>query len=293
MIEEIIKLDHIGINVRHSLKEKPVVLFLHFSGGNSHMWEGVVPQFENEYSIICPDFRGHGKSDKPLTGYHIEDMSNDIYLLLKKLNVEKCHIVGSSMGGEVGLSLAASHPELVLSLICEGAIQNEFGEYSLFNGTDEDIELKKEVMLTELDKREERIFKTKEEYIEEEQAKLTQDGLWNEYFLAFFENNLQKMENGNFEYCYLNNVRTELIQKYWDVKFEQYFKKVKCPILFIPSEDEWENQKIRSIVAAFANMLDNYEFEHIEDSIHAYVWMQLPIAARKAAKRFISKHESV
>ncbi len=291
MIEEMIKLDHIGINVRYSLNDKSVVLFLHFSGGNLNMWEGILPQFENEYSIIVPDFRGHGKSDKPLAGYHIDDMANDIYLLLERLNVEYCHIVGSSMGAEIGLSLAASHPELVLSLICEGALYNEFGEYGLFNGTEEEIEHKKEVMRTVLAEREERVFKTKEEYIEEQRAELIQQGLWNEYFLAFFEHNLQQMQNGNFTYCYLNHVRTEYIQKYWDVKFEQYYKKVKCPILFLPSEEEWEDKKIRSILSAFTSLLHTYEIEHIENSIHAYVWMQHPIEAGKAVKRFISKHD--
>src|SRR5690606_25148639 len=122
MIEEMIRLDHIGLNVRYSLSDKPAILFLHFSGGNSHMWEGILPQFEKEYSIIAPDIRGHGKSSKPLTGYHIDDMAGDIYLLLKRLSVDSCHVVGSSMGAEIGLSLAASHPELVLSLICEGAL---------------------------------------------------------------------------------------------------------------------------------------------------------------------------
>lgn len=291
MIEEIIKLDHMGINVRYSLNDKSVVLFLHFSGGNLNMWEGILPQFENEYSIIVPDCRGHGKSDKPLEGYHIDDMANDICLLLERLNVECCHVVGSLMGAEIGLSLASSHPELVLSLICEGALYNEFGEYGLFNGTEEEIEHKKEVMRTELAEREERVFKTKEEYIEEEQAELIQQGLWNEYFLAFFEHNLQQMQNGNFTYCYLNHVRTEYIQKYWDVKFEQYYKKVKCPILFIPSEEEWEDEKIRNSLSAFTSLLDTYEIEHIENSIHAYVWMQLPTAAGKAVKRFISKHD--
>lgn len=290
MIEEMIKLDHIGINVRYSLSDKSVVLFLHFSGGNLNMWEGILPQFENEYSIIVPDFRGHGKSDKPLAGYHIDDMANDIYLLLERLNVECCHIVGSSMGAEIGLSLAASHPELVLSLICEGALYNEFGEYGLFNGTQEEIEHKKEVMRTVLAEREERVFKTKEEYIEEQRAELIQQGLWNEYFLAFFEHNLQQMQNGNFTYCYLNHVRTEYIQKYWDVKFEQYYKKVKCPILFLPSKEEWEDEKIRSSLSAFTSLLHTYEIEHIENSIHAYVWMQHPIAAGKAVKRFISKY---
>jgi len=291
MIEEIIKINDIGLNVRYTLNDKSVVLFLHFSGGNLNMWEGILPQFENKYSIIAPDFRGHGKSDKPLTGYHIDNMANDIYLLLKKLNVARCHIVGSSMGAEIGLSLAASHPELVLSFICEGALYNEFGEYGLFNGTENEIQHKKETMRTELAERKDPVFKTKEEYIEEKRKSLSQQGLWNEYFSAFFEHNLQQMQNGNFTYCYLNYVRTEYVENYWDVKFEQYYKKVKCPILFLPSEEEWKDEKIRSILSAFASLLNTYEIEHIENSIHAYVWMQLPLTAGKVAKEFISKHD--
>jgi len=273
VVEEMIKLDDVGINVRYSLDDKPVVVFLHFSGGNLNMWEGIIPQFEKEYSIIAPDFRGHGKSDKPLTGYHIDDMANDIYLLLRHLNIEHCHIVGSSMGAEVGLSIAATHPVLVRSLICEGALYNEFGEYGLFNGTEEEIVHRKDVMKVQLTERNERVFNTKEEYIEEERAKLAQQGIWNEYFVAFFENNLQQMANGNFTYCYLNRVRTEYIQKYWDVEFEQYYKKMQCPILFLPSEEEWENEKIRSSIDTFTSLLNTYEIERVENAIHAYVWM--------------------
>ena len=291
MTEEIIKIADISINVRYSLNDKSVVLFLHFSGGNLNMWEGILPQFENKYSVIAPDFRGHGKSDKPLAGYHIDDMANDIYLLLRKLNVERCHIVGSSMGAEIGLSLAASHPELVLSLVCEGALYNEFGEYGLFIGTADEIQHKKDMMRTELAKREERVFKTKEEYIEEQRAELEQKGLWNEHFLAFFEHNQQQKENGNFTYCYLNHVRTEYVQKYCDLRFEQYYKNVKCPVLFLPSEEEWKDLRIRSILFVFAGLLDAYEIKHIENSVHAYVWMQLPLTAGKVVKEFISKYD--
>lgn len=292
MLEEIFKLEHVEINVKYSLDHKTVVLFLHFSGGNLNMWEGIIPQFEEKYSIIAPDFRGHGKSEKPLTGYHIDDMANDIYLLLQRLNVDHCHIVGSSMGAEVGLSLAASHPELVLSLICEGALYNEFGEHGLFKGTEEEIERRKEDLRAQIAEREERIFNTKQEYIEEERVKLTAQGLWNEHFLAFFDNNLQQMSNAKFTYCYLNHARTEYIQKYWDVKFEQYYKKIQSPILFLPSEEEWENEDMRSSLEAFASLLDTYEIERIENSIHAYVWMQLPIPAGEVVKRFICKHDT-
>jgi pimeloyl-ACP methyl ester carboxylesterase len=290
VIEEKVRLENIEINVKYRRNDNPVVLFIHFSGGNLNMWEGLLPLFENEYSIIIPDIRGHGKSDKPIEGYHIDDMAKDIYLLLRKLEVDRCHIVGSSMGAEIGLSLAASHPELVSSLICEGALYNEFGEHGLFNGTEDEIEHKKEDIRNELATRVERIFKTKEEYIEEERTELTQLGIWNEHFLPFLENSLQRMDNGTFTHCYLNRVRTEYIEKYWDVKFEQYYEKVKCPILFLLSEEEWNNEIIRKTLSAFTDLLEDYDIKYIENAVHAYVWMQFPLAAGKVVKEFISKY---
>ena len=291
MIEERMQTGQISLNVRYSLNGKSAVLFLHFSGGNLNMWQSILPQFEEQYSIIAPDFRGHGKSDKPFTGYHIDDMAQDIYLLLKELKVDHCHIVGSSMGAEIGLSLAASHPELVKSLVCEGALYNEFGENGLFNGTEEEIQKKKEEQRLSLASIEDRVFKTKEDYIEDMRAEFSREGLWNEYFQAFFENSLQELNNGEFTYCYLNHVRTEYIQKYWDLKFEDYYKKVRCPVLFLPSEEEWNNERIRSILSSFAGLVDVYEIEHIENSYHAYVWMQLPHIAGDVITRFIRKYD--
>ncbi|MBH5316242.1 alpha/beta hydrolase [Paenibacillus sp. GSMTC-2017] len=289
MIEKIIQLENIKMNVKYSLDKSAVVLFIHFSGGNLNMWDGIIPQFEEHYSIIAPDIRGHGKSDKPEIGYHIDDMANDIYLLLQKLDVKQCHIVGSSMGAEVGLSLAASHPELVLSLICEGALFNEFGEFGLFNGTTEEIEQKKELKQIQLNERIERVFTTKEEYIEEVQKYLTEQGIWNEYFQAFFENNVVQLPDSNYTYRYLNRVRIEYIQKYWDLKFEDYYKKVRCPVLFLPSVDEWEDEIINKSLHSFASLVEDYEIERIENSIHAYVWMQLPTIVGEVALVFINK----
>ncbi|MEO3946339.1 alpha/beta hydrolase [Gorillibacterium sp. CAU 1737] len=292
MIEKMIQLGNMRMNVRYLLNDNPVVLFLHFSGGNMKMWEGILPQFEKEYSLIVPDLRGHGKSDKPLTGYHIDEMANDLFLLLKHFDIKECHIVGSSMGAEIGLSLAAAHPELVESLVCEGALYNEFGEYGLFNGSEEEIEHKKEAMRTELAKREERIYTKREAYIEEEREKLTQLGIWNDSFHAFFENNLQQQTDGTYTYCYLNRVRTEYIQQYWDVKFEDYYKKITCPILFLPSEEERNDERVKTSFAAFTRLLDSFEVEPIPNSIHAYVWMQLPHAAGEAVKKFIKNSVS-
>ncbi|WP_052380525.1 alpha/beta fold hydrolase [Paenibacillus camerounensis] len=294
MIEEIIQLGQIGLNVMHSIQEgKETVLFLHFSGGNLHMWNGVLPQFVERYSIIAPDLRGHGKSDKPQTGYHIDDMAQDLYLLLRELQVERCHVVGSSMGAEIGLSLAAAHPELVQSLICEGALCNEFGELGLFNGTPEEIEQKKEIMRAELEERQERVFMSREEYVAEERDGLESEGLWNEHFQPFYENSLQQLGDGRYTYCYLNRVRTEYIQKFWDSKFEAYYRLVQCPVLFLPSEAEWANERVRSSLDHFAGLVKQAEIERITDSIHAYVWLLQPVEAGQTLLRFIGRQPAV
>lgn len=289
MLEERVQLDHLKLNVRHSLSDKPAVLFLHFSGGNHHMWDGVIPQFIGQYSIIAPDLRGHGRSDKPADGYHIDRMAHDIHLLLQRLGVEQCHVIGSSMGAEIGLSLAACHPGVVLSLVCEGAMYNEFGPYGLFNGTVEEIEHKKQVLRDQLGERKDRVFTTVADYVAEERAKLPQELEWTPYFQAFFESNVEPLENGRFTYRYLSRVRSAYVQNYWDLKFEHYYGRLQCPVLFMPSQDEWEDDFIRSTLHVFANLLEQYEIERIPQSVHAYVWMQMPEPAGEAAKRFITK----
>ncbi|MNC64970.1 hypothetical protein D3C75_1152110 [compost metagenome] len=74
------------------------------------------------------------------------------------------------------------------------------------------------------------------------------------------------------------------------MKFEDYYQKVKCPVLFLPSEEEWANEQIRSSLYYFAGLLDMYEIERIENSEHAYVWLLQPDEAGQAALRFISKY---
>lgn len=287
MIEKKIMINNIAINTRYSINRGQAILFLHFAGGNLNMWNGILPQIEQEFSVIAPDLRGHGKSDKPLKGYHIDDMANDMYLLLKHLGVEHCHVVGSSLGAEVAISLAANYPELVLSIVCDGALYNEFGEYGLFNGTDDEIEQKKKDYYNGMIGRMEPTYTRKEEYVEQQRVKLTSIGLWNSYFEALYENNVEQNEEGRFISCYATNAKHEYAKAYWDSQFDEYYKKIKCPVLFIVSEEEWKDDTIKRIVHSFADMLDISKIKCIESSIHPYIWMQLPEIACKVVKGFI------
>ncbi|SOC08308.1 pimeloyl-ACP methyl ester carboxylesterase [Ureibacillus xyleni] len=257
------------------------------------MWNGIFPLFQEHYQLIAPDFRGHGKSSRPMKGYHIEDMANDIFLLLQQLEIPNCHVIGSSLGAEVGVCLASKYPDFVLSLTCEGALYNEFGEYGIFNGSIEEIEDEKSKIKLILEKRKLNTYSSLEEFISSERAIFDKHGIWNSHVHQFLSSCAERLIDGSYVSHYKNEVRIEYIQKYWEVKFEEYYKKVVCPVLFMVSEEESNNEKIRNSLTYFRSLIPLSEINQTKGSIHAYVWMQKPDDAGNVAFKFIQKYYSI
>ncbi|WP_167577679.1 alpha/beta fold hydrolase [Ammoniphilus sp. YIM 78166] len=85
--------------------QKPPVILLHALACHSGWWSWVSPYLEEEYYLIAPDFRGHGKSPWA-DSYRFDDYAADIEKLARELN-RPYAIVGHSMGGYVGLKVAS------------------------------------------------------------------------------------------------------------------------------------------------------------------------------------------
>jgi len=94
-----------------------ILLFLHYFGGSSRAWSGVIDQLANHYHCIAFDLRGFGNSDAPDTGYAMSEMADDVAELIRSLNVERFHLIGHSMGGKIALTFAARQPTGLLSLV--------------------------------------------------------------------------------------------------------------------------------------------------------------------------------
>ena len=71
---------------------------------------------EPGYRLLLHDFRGQLLSGKPERDWLIEQHADDLRALLDHVGLERCHVVGTSYGGEVGLIFAARFPERVRSL---------------------------------------------------------------------------------------------------------------------------------------------------------------------------------
>lgn len=64
------------------------------------------------------DFLGHGYSDRPPDfGYRSEDHAGTIGALIDSLGLENCGLVGHSMGGRIGVLVAATRPDIVTLLV--------------------------------------------------------------------------------------------------------------------------------------------------------------------------------
>ncbi|SDN01923.1 alpha/beta fold hydrolase [Allokutzneria albata] len=67
---------------------------------------------------ICYDQRGHGRSERPATGYTLNDSVADLNALIEALDVRgPVHLVGNSYGGLLALAYAAEHPDRAAGLL--------------------------------------------------------------------------------------------------------------------------------------------------------------------------------
>lgn len=94
----------------------PIVL-LHGWPQTWYAWRKVMPALAERYTVIVPDMRGLGDSDKPATGYDKQTVADDIYQLIRQLGFQRIFLVGHDMGGPVGYAYAAAHREDVCRFV--------------------------------------------------------------------------------------------------------------------------------------------------------------------------------
>jgi pimeloyl-ACP methyl ester carboxylesterase len=77
---------------------------------NTEMWEYQIPFFvERGYRCIAIDRRGHGRSDRPTSGYDIDTTTEDLAALLDHLDLRGATLVGHSLGGAEAARYLARH----------------------------------------------------------------------------------------------------------------------------------------------------------------------------------------
>lgn len=94
------------------------LVFIHSLAGNAKQWSAQLKHIRTTRRAIALNLRGHGLSLPPANGdYAIGSMAQDIQMALDQLGVERCILVGHSMGGSVAGAFAGAYPERVAGLL--------------------------------------------------------------------------------------------------------------------------------------------------------------------------------
>lgn len=122
--------DHKGVPVKHGRAfvngvrlhyyvagEGEPLFLLHGVPKTSYHWRRVIPLLTPYYTVIAPDLRGLGDSERPMGGFDMNNMAEDIAQLATHLGYEEFYIAGEDWGAAFAYQLAANYPERVKKLI--------------------------------------------------------------------------------------------------------------------------------------------------------------------------------
>ncbi len=118
------KVNGITIHYLRQGEGRPMLL-LHGWPQTSFCWRKVIAPLGQHFTVIAPDLRGFGASDKPVTGYDMRTVATDIRELAKSLGFERVILVGHDWGGLVARRYALDWPDEVEGLVIVDIVPHE------------------------------------------------------------------------------------------------------------------------------------------------------------------------
>lgn len=112
----LIKVNNTELFYQDSGSGPETIVFAHGLLMDHTMFAAQQSAFAQRFRVIVYDHRGQGNSPEAASGYDMDTVAEDAAALIQALNASPCHFAGLSMGGFVGMRLAARRPELLRTL---------------------------------------------------------------------------------------------------------------------------------------------------------------------------------
>ena len=94
----------------------PPLYMVHGIGSRRSTWDGLLPGLVDHFTCVAFDLRGHGGSPVPPVPYSLGDLVSDVEALRVRLGHGRIHLIGHSLGGQIGPAYARAHPDRVLTV---------------------------------------------------------------------------------------------------------------------------------------------------------------------------------
>ncbi len=96
----------------------PPILLLHGFPQTQLMWRSVAPLLARDFTVVCADLRGYGRSGCPASAadhapYAKRTMAHDMVTVMERLGFSHFAVAGHDRGGRVAYRMALDHPDRV------------------------------------------------------------------------------------------------------------------------------------------------------------------------------------
>jgi pimeloyl-ACP methyl ester carboxylesterase len=197
------------------------ILCIHGLTANSRFWDCLASALSPRHKIIAMDLRGRGLSDKPPTGYSIDDHCKDVLAVMDDLGLDRPVLMGHSLGAFISLAFAAQYPNRVDRLILVDGGGKLTGDQmaKVFAGIKPSLD------------RLGQIFPSFEIYLSlMKQAPYLQP--WNSYMETYFRYEIEEAQGGIRSRVHPKHIEEEA-KNLEKVDSREFYKKVKVPTLIL------------------------------------------------------------
>ena len=113
--------------------EGPPIVLLHGFPETSYAWRKIMPALAKHFTVIAPDLRGCGASDRPDSGYDKRTVASDVHELVRHLGLGPVNLVAHDVGMMVGYAYACAYPAEVRRLVLMEATLPGLGLEELYD----------------------------------------------------------------------------------------------------------------------------------------------------------------
>jgi len=92
------------------------LVFLHGFCESKEVWADFIKPLQQQFRTVAIDLPGHGANTQNNADYSMSSMADDVKRQLNELRVEKCMLIGHSMGGYVSIALAEKYGQMLSGL---------------------------------------------------------------------------------------------------------------------------------------------------------------------------------
>lgn len=123
---EIVEIDGVPLHyIERGTGPKAAVL-IHGFLGHTYSFRHLIPELAKDHRVVAVDLKGYGYSGRlKKSDYSITEQARLVARLMDELGIDRASVVGHSLGGEVAMRMAATHPDRLERLVLAASVSGD------------------------------------------------------------------------------------------------------------------------------------------------------------------------